>query len=57
VPLCLKYKRGSLNIYEKSKVDYFITCDKEIINIYRNHKRLIKTVIVGILEFISLDRR
>jgi len=42
---------------EKSKVNYFITCDKEIINIYRNNKRLIKTIIVGILEFISLDRR
>ena len=42
---------------KKSKANYFITCDKEIINIYKNHEHLIKTVIVGILDFISLDRR
>lgn len=40
---------------EKSKADYFITCDDGIINLYKKHRELIKIKIIGLIEFIGLE--
>jgi len=42
-------------VAEKSKTDYFITCDDKIVKIYRKHNNLIRTKISNILEFIALE--
>lgn len=39
---------------EKAKVDYFITCDDDIINIYKKHKNMIKVKVLSLVEFIGL---
>ena len=44
-----------LALAEKSKTDYFITCDDKIVKLYRKHSYLIKTKILNILEFIALE--
>lgn len=40
---------------EKSKADYFITCDDKIVKLYRKHIDLIRIKILNILEFIALE--
>ncbi len=40
---------------EKSKADYFITCDDGIISLYKKNRDLIKTKIIGLIEFIGLE--
>lgn len=40
---------------EKANVDYFITCDDEIIKLYKKNKDYIKVEIVNIIEFIALE--
>ena len=40
---------------EKSKADYFITCDDGIIGLYKKHRDLIKIKIIGLIEFIGLE--
>ena len=42
---------------EKCGVDYFITCDDDIIKVYKKHKNLIKVKLVSLLEFIALEVR
>jgi predicted nucleic acid-binding protein len=42
-------------VAEKSKTDYFITCDDKIVKLYRKHNNLIRTKISNILEFIALE--
>jgi predicted nucleic acid-binding protein len=42
-------------VAEKSKTDYFITCDDKIVKLYRKHNDLIRTIISNILEFIALE--
>jgi hypothetical protein len=39
---------------EKAKVDYFISCDDDIINIYKKHKNMIKVKVLSLVEFIGL---
>ncbi len=40
---------------EKAGVDYFITCDDDIIRLYRKYKSLIKVNLVALVEFIGLE--
>ncbi|MDP3112384.1 MAG: PIN domain-containing protein [Thermodesulfovibrionales bacterium] len=40
---------------EKSNADYFITCDDEIVKLYKNHKNYINVNIVSLIEFIALE--
>jgi len=42
-------------VAEKSKADYFITCDDRIVRLYKKHILLIKIKIMNILEFIALE--
>ena len=42
-------------VAEKSKTDYFLTCDDKIVKLYRKHNDLIRTKISNILEFIALE--
>lgn len=40
---------------EKSNVDYFITCDDDIVNLCKKHPNLIRVSVVNLLEFIALE--
>ncbi len=40
---------------ERSQVDYFITCDDDIVNRYKKHRNHIKINIVNLAEFIGLE--
>ncbi|MHB8336551.1 MAG: PIN domain-containing protein [Ignavibacteriaceae bacterium] len=42
-------------VSEKSKADYFITCDDRIVRLYKKHILLIRIKIMNILEFIALE--
>lgn len=39
---------------ERAEVDYFITCDDEIIDLYNESKDLIKVKVVDIIEFSGM---
>ena len=45
----------SIATYSKSKVDYFITCDDQIIKTYKKNRDVFKVPIVGMREFISVE--
>ena len=40
---------------EKSVADYFITCDDEIVKLYKKNKDYININVVNIIEFIALE--
>jgi predicted nucleic acid-binding protein len=40
---------------EKARSDYFVTCDDDILKLYKRHKCLIKVNIVSLIELISLE--
>jgi len=40
---------------EKCRADYFVTCDDNIIKLYKRHKDFIKVNIVSLIELISLE--
>lgn len=40
---------------EKSKVDYFVTCDDGIVSLYKKNRNNFYVKIVGLIEFISLE--
>jgi predicted nucleic acid-binding protein len=40
---------------EKAKADYFVTCDDEIVKLYKKHRDYIKVGIVNLIEFIVLE--
>ena len=40
---------------EKSKVDYFITCDDKIVKIYKKNKKEINVKIISLLEFVNQE--
>ena len=42
---------------EKSRADYFVTCDDDIIKSYKRHKDLVKANIVSLIELVSLEVR
>ena len=42
---------------EKSRADYFVTCDDDIMKLYKRHKDLIKVNIISLIELISLEVR
>lgn len=44
-----------ITLAERSSVDYFITCDDEIVKIYKKNQNLIKINIVSLIEFIGLE--
>ncbi len=42
---------------EKARADYFVTCDDDIIKLYKRHEGLIKVNIVSLIELVSLEVR
>lgn len=40
---------------EKSNVDYFITCDDDIVSLCKKHQDIIRVGVVGLFEFIALE--
>jgi predicted nucleic acid-binding protein len=42
---------------EKSRADYFVTCDDDIIKLYKSHKDLVKVNIVSLIELVGLEVR
>jgi predicted nucleic acid-binding protein len=42
---------------EKSRADYFVTCDDDIIKLYNRHKDLIKVNIISLIEVVGLEVR
>jgi hypothetical protein len=44
-----------ISLAEKSDVDYFITCDDEIVRLYIKHSSFIKVKVVNLIEFIGLE--
>lgn len=40
---------------ERSNVDYFITCDVDIINQYKKHQAFMRVDVVSLTEFIGLE--
>ena len=42
---------------EKSRAGYFVTCDDDIINLYKRHKDLVKVNIVSLIELVNLEVR
>lgn len=44
-----------ITLAEKSKADYFITCDIDIIKRYKKYRDLVKINVVGLTEFIGLE--
>jgi len=42
---------------EKSRADYFVTCDDDIIKLYKRHKDLIKVNIISLIELVGLEVR
>ena len=46
-----------VTLAEKSKVDYFITCDDQIIRTYKKNRDVFIIPVVGLREFISLEEK
>lgn len=44
-----------VTLAEKSKVDYFITCDDQIIKTYKKNRDVFTVPILGLKEFISVE--
>lgn len=42
-------------IAEKAKVDYFITCDDEIVKLYKRNQSAIKVKVEWLIDFIALE--
>ena len=42
---------------EKARADYFVTCDDDIIKLYKRNKGLVKVNIVSLIELVSLEVR
>jgi predicted nucleic acid-binding protein len=42
---------------EKSRADYFVTCDDDIIKLYKRHRDLVKVNIVSLIELVGLEVR
>jgi len=42
---------------EKARADYFVTCDDDIIKLYKRHEGLVKVNIVSLIELVSLEVR
>jgi predicted nucleic acid-binding protein len=42
---------------EKARADYFVTCDDDIIKLYKGIKDLVKVNIISLIELISLEVR
>lgn len=40
---------------EKSRVDYFITCDNEIVKLYKKYQDSIKVNVASLVEFIATE--
>jgi predicted nucleic acid-binding protein len=40
---------------EKSKADYFITCDDEIVRVYGRHRSSINVKVASLIEFMGLE--
>jgi len=40
---------------DKSKVNYFITCDDHIVSLCKKHQDIIGVSVVGLLDFIALE--
>ncbi len=40
---------------EKSGADYFVTCDADIIKLYKRHRNFVKINVVGLTEFIGRE--
>ncbi len=46
-----------ITLAEKCKADYFITCDDEIVRLYKTHQDSIKVKVLGIIEFIAKEKK
>lgn len=46
-----------ITLAEKCKADYFLTCDDEIIRLYKNHRDSINVKILGLIEFIAKEKK
>jgi predicted nucleic acid-binding protein len=46
-----------ITLAEKCKVDYFLTCDDEIVRLYKNHRDSIKVKVSGLIEFIAKEKK
>jgi len=44
-----------IGLAEKSRVDYFITCDDEIVKLYKKWRNSIKVKVISLIEFIALE--
>lgn len=44
-----------ITMAEKAKVDYYITCDDNMVKIYRKHQKVFRIPIISIMDFISLE--
>lgn len=44
-----------ITLAEKSNADFFITCDDNIVNLYKRQRDSIKVNIVNLVEFIGLE--
>ena len=42
---------------EKARADYFVTCDDDIIKLYKRYKDLVKVNIVSLIELVNLEVR
>ncbi len=42
---------------EKARADYFVTCDDDIIKLYKRQKDLLKVNIVSLIDLVSLEVR
>ena len=42
---------------ERARADLFVTCDDDIIRLYKRHRDLIKVKIVSLIELVSLEGR
>ena len=42
---------------EKARADYFVTCDDDLIKLYKRHEGLVKVKIVTLIELVSLEVR
>jgi len=42
-----------ITLAEKSNADFFITCDDNIINLSKKHRKLIKINILNLIEFVG----
>lgn len=44
-----------ITLAEKASVGYFITCDDDIVNIYKQHRSSIRVTVVSLTEFVGLE--